>query len=259
MGAALGYALSGSALTTLLVFAALGVGMATPYALLAWFPAWRRRLPRSGPWLAHLKQLLAFPLYGTVIWLAWVLGAQRDNDAVVRLLFAMLALGFVLWTWRIVRGGGARGWMTASAAALVAGVVIAAPLFARDTDAVARSSAVRASDGWDPWTPAKVAELQAAGRTVFVDFTAAWCVTCQVNERLVLGTSEARAAFAQGNVALLRADWTRRDPAITEALARLGRNGVPVYVVYRPGQPARLLPEILNTQAVLDAIGAGAG
>lgn len=257
MGAALGYALAGSALITLLVFAALGVGMALPYVLLAWFPGWRRRLPRSGPWLLRFKQLLAFPLYATVIWLAWVLGAQRDNDAVVRLLLAMLALGFALWAWRIVRSGGARGWSVAGLAALIAGVVVASPLFGSEQDAKARQASAPAQDRWEDYSAARVADLQAAGRTVFVDFTAAWCVTCQVNKRLVLDTAEMRAALARANVALLRADWTRRDAAITQALTALGRNGVPVYVVYRPGQAPRLLPEILQRQTVLDAVGAG--
>ena len=110
MGAALGYALAGSTAVTLVVFVALGIGMAVPYVTLALLPGWRRRLPRPGPWLLRLKELLAFPLYATVIWLAWVLGAQRDNDAVVRLLLALLCLGFALWTWRIVRTGGARPW-----------------------------------------------------------------------------------------------------------------------------------------------------
>ncbi|MEP6657738.1 MAG: thioredoxin family protein, partial [Betaproteobacteria bacterium] len=255
MGAALGYALSGSVAATLLVFVALGVGMALPYVLLAWFPAWRRRLPRSGPWLIRLKQLLAFPLYATAIWLAWVLGAQRDNDAVLRLLVAMLALGFALWTWRIVRTGGARGWGWAGLVALVAGVTVAAPLLGSGTEAAPARTVAGHDDGWQAYSPAKLAELQAAGRTVFVDFTAAWCVTCQVNKRLVLDTQEMRDAFARGNVALVRADWTRRDAAITQALAALGRNGVPVYAVYRPGQAPRLLPEILQRQLVLDAIG----
>lgn len=258
MGAALGYALAGNAATLLAVFTALGVGMALPYVLLAWFPSWRRHVPRSGPWLAHVKQLLAFPLYGTVIWLVWVLGAQRDNDSVVRLLFALLALGFVLWTWRIVRGGGARRWLVAGLAALAAGTIVAAPLFVPERDVSGRATGKadpQAGDGWDVYTPAKLSELQAAGRTVFVDFTAAWCVTCQVNKRLVLDRADTRAAFERANVALLRADWTRRDGAITEALARLGRNGVPVYVVYRPGRPPQLLPEILDRQVVLEAVG----
>ncbi|HZQ59905.1 MAG TPA: thioredoxin family protein [Casimicrobiaceae bacterium] len=252
MGAALGYALAGTAVTTLLVFVALGVGMALPYVLLAWFPAWRKRLPRSGAWLARVKQLLAFPLYGTVIWLAWVLGVQRDNDAVLRLMVALLALGFALWAWHIVRTGGARAWNVASVVALLGGAVIAAPLFGTAETAPA---AARASEsGWSDYSAAKVAELQSSGRTVFVDFTAAWCVTCQVNKRLVLQSSEIREAFRRGDIALLRADWTRRDANITAALAALGRNGVPVYVVYRPGQPPQLLPEILSRQVVLDAL-----
>lgn len=258
MGAALGYALAGSVAATLLIFVALGVGMALPYVLLAWFPAWRRHLPRSGPWLIRFKQLLAFPMYATAIWLAWVLGAQRDNDAVLRLMVAMLALGFALWAWRIVRTGGVRGWGLAGAAALIGGVVVVTPLFGGNPEGIASRAVIRGNeDAWQAYSPAKLAELQSAGRTVFVDFTAAWCVTCQVNKRLVLDTAEVRDAFARGNVALLRADWTRRDAVITQALAALGRNGVPVYAVYRPGHPTRLLPEILQRQLVLDAVGAG--
>jgi len=256
MGAALGFAMAGSALTLLFVFIALGVGMALPYVLLAWFPEWRRRLPRSGPWLLRFKQLLAFPLYATVIWLAWVLGAQRDNDAVVRLFAALLCVGFALWAWRIVRTGGARPWGVACLAALVGAGVIAWPLFTADADAVAvRDASAPATEGnWAPFTPARVAELTAAGKPVFVDFTAAWCVTCQVNKRLVLNTDAVRAGFARAGVVLLRADWTRRDPVITQTLAALGRNGVPVYVLHRPGKPPLLLPEVLQTQTLLDAL-----
>lgn len=256
MGAALGYAISGSAATTPLVFVALGLGMALPYVLLAWFPAWRSHLPRSGPWLIRFKQLLAFPMYATAIWLAWVLGVQRDNDAVLRLLLAMLAWGFALWTWRIKRTGGGRAWSVAGLAALAAGIVMAAPLLNSGSDTVTSRAIAPNDNGWEPYSPGKVVELQATGRTVFVDFTAAWCVTCQVNKRLVLDTAEMRGAFARNNVALLRADWTRRDAVITQALAALGRNGVPVYAVYRPGQAPRLLPEILQRQTVLEAVGA---
>jgi thiol:disulfide interchange protein DsbD len=258
MGAALGYALAGSTAVTLVVFVALGIGMALPYVTLALLPGWRRRLPRPGPWLLRFKQLLAFPLYATVIWLAWVLGAQRDNDAVVRLLLALLCLGFALWTWHIVRTGGARPWGIAGAVALAAAAALAWPLFRADADAVAAapSGAGPAAAGmrWQPYTSAGVAELTASGRAVFVDFTAAWCVTCQVNKRLVLETADVRSAFARKNVALVRADWTRRDPDITRALTALGRTGVPVYVLYRPGREPMLLPEVLLRQTVLDAL-----
>ena len=256
MGAALGFAMAGSTVVLLVVFVALGIGMALPYALLAWFPGWHRSLPRPGPWLERFKQALAFPLYATVIWLAWVLGAQRDNDAVVRLLLALLGLGFALWAWRIVRTGGARPWGIACAAALGASAVIAWPLFAHDVEPI-RAGTVKApvADGdWIPYTPARLADLAGTGRPVFVDFTAAWCVTCQVNKRLVLNSAAVRAAFARANVALVRADWTRRDPAITQALAALGRDGVPVYVLHRPGKAPLLLPEVLQQQAIIDAL-----
>jgi thiol:disulfide interchange protein DsbD len=254
MGAALGYALAGTTLTTLLVFIALGLGMALPYVLLAWFPTWRKRLPRSGAWLGRFKQVLAFPLYGTVIWLAWVLGMQRDNDAVLRLLAALLAIGFMLWTWQLVRMGAHRAWSVAALAALAATAYVAVPLFMSDGDAAGGAARARNEAAWNDYSPAKVAELTAAGRTVFVDFTAAWCVTCQVNKRLVLESREIRDAFDRRGIALLRADWTRRDATITAALAALGRNGVPVYVVYRPGQAPQLLPEILSRRVVLDAV-----
>ena len=257
MGAALGFAMAASATTMLVIFVALGLGMATPYVLLAWFPGWRRRLPRPGPWLERFKQVLAFPLYATVIWLVWVLGAQRDNDALLRLLLALLGVGFALWAWRIVRTGGARGWGIAALAAVAVSALVAWPLFATDAMSSAKAAdttAASAEPGWVPFSPATVAELNASGRPVFVDFTAAWCVTCQVNKRLVLNSADVRAEFAAKRVALVRADWTRRDPAITQALAALGRNGVPVYVLYRPGKEPLLLPEVLQRSTMREAL-----
>jgi thiol:disulfide interchange protein DsbD len=257
MGAALGFALAAPAAAMLCVFVALGVGMALPYVLFAWFPGWRRRLPRPGPWLERFRQVLAFPLYATVIWLAWVLGAQRDNDALLRLMFALLGLGFALWAWRIARTGGARPWGVAGLAALAAAAMVAWPLFAPEAAPAAKASAAPGAAGereWTAFTPATVSALTAAGRPVFVDFTAAWCVTCQVNKRLVLNTEEVRAQFAAKRVALVRADWTRRDPAITQALAGFGRNGVPVYVLYRPGKAPLLLPEVLSGSTMREAL-----
>jgi len=201
--------------------------------------------------------VLAFPLYGTVIWLAWVLGMQRDNDAVLRLLAVLLIAGFALWAWHVVRTGGARAWGVAGAIAFAAAATVAWPLFAADGEAASapRAAAATGDDArWQPFSPARVAELTASGRAVFVDFTAAWCVTCQVNKRIVLDTAAVRDAFAGRDVALVRADWTRRDPAITQALAALGRNGVPVYVLYRPGKEPLLLPEVLQRQTILDAL-----
>jgi thiol:disulfide interchange protein DsbD len=256
MGAALGYALAQPAALTLLVFAALGLGMALPFVLLTWFPGWRKVLPKPGAWMERLKQFLAFPLYATVAWLVWVLGAQVDNDAVVRLLVTLVVLSFALWAWRAYRGGGARLFSIAALLGLVGVVVVAWPLYAAAPEAQAAVQAkptAGTGDPWQPFTPALVTDLSAS-KPVFVDFTAAWCVTCQVNKKLVLTDSEVRKAFAERGVALVRADWTRRDPTITQALAALGRQGVPVYVLYRPGKEPLLLPEVLQRQTVLDAL-----
>jgi len=254
MGAALGFALAQPTLVTLAVFVALGAGMALPYVLLAWFPGWRRRLPRPGAWMERMKQFLAFPLYGTVAWLAWVLGAQVDNDAVLRLAVALVLVAFAAWAWRAFRGAGLRPWALAAALGAVAAGVVAWPLVASGPSEAQAKGAAAAKDDWEAFTPARVAELAAAGRPVFVDFTAAWCVTCQVNKKLVLNTDEVRKAFDGRDVVRLRADWTRRDPVITQALAALGRNGVPVYVLYRPGKEPLLLPEVLQAQLVHDAL-----
>jgi thiol:disulfide interchange protein DsbD len=258
MGAALGYALAGPVLSTWIVFTVLAIGMALPYVLLACFPAWLKRLPKPGAWMLRLRQLLAFPLYGTVIWLLWVLGAQLDNDAVLRLAITLLLIALGLWSWQTMRTGGARGWGVAAAASIAAALAVLAPIAATSAaDAETRAAARMPADGaWKEYSPARVAELVAEGRTVFVDFTAAWCVTCQVNKRLVLNTVAVQDAFARQNVALLEADWTRRDAAIGAALAALGRDGVPVYVFYRPGKEPILLPEVLRKQDILDAVGA---
>ncbi|HEY5365755.1 MAG TPA: thioredoxin family protein, partial [Casimicrobiaceae bacterium] len=253
MGAALGYALSQSTWATLAIFAMLGVGMALPYALLALFPAWQRRLPRPGAWMLRFKELLAFPMFVTVAWLAWVLGVQLDNDAVLRLMLMLLALAFALWSLQARRMGGSRAFTAAALLAFVAACVLAQPLVTLDARAEGAASA-SIEEGWQPYAPAEVADLAASGRPVFVDFTAAWCVTCQVNKRTTLTRQRVRDAFAHANVALLRADWTRRDPQITAALAALGRNGVPAYVLYRPGKEPLLLPEILTQQTVIDAL-----
>jgi thiol:disulfide interchange protein DsbD len=167
----------------------------------------------------------------------------------------LVVVAFALWAWRAFRGGASRAFSVAAAIALIGAGVIAWPLLRGD--AVANATASRASTvdaAWQPWSPQRVAALTQDGRPVFVDFTAAWCVTCQVNKQLVLNDAGVRDAFARRNVTLVRADWTRRDPAITQALASLGRNGVPVYVLYRPGREPLLLPEVLQKRLVENAL-----
>jgi thiol:disulfide interchange protein DsbD len=209
--------------------------------------------------MERLKQFLAFPLYATVAWLVWVLGAQVDNDAVVRLLVTLVAVAFALWAWRAYRGGAATAFSVLALLGVAAALAVAWPLFSGTSERNASTASVAKSvsgaiDAWQPYTPVRLSELAAGNTPVFVDFTAAWCVTCQVNKRLVLNDGAIKEAFAQRGVALVRADWTRRDPAITQALAALGRQGVPVYVLYRPGKEPLLLPEVLQKQTVLDAL-----
>ena len=257
MGAALGYALGEDARVTVGIFVTLGIGMALPYLALAWFPAWRRALPRPGPWMGRLRQLLAFPLYATVAWLVWVLGAQVGNDAVIRIGAALVLCAFALWAWHAWQVGRRRAWATAAIVGALCALTVAGPLLGTvgNTPATdARRPAAATTDGWEPYSERRVAELASQGRPVFIDFTAAWCITCQVNKRLVLTDPRVRDAFTRGNVALLRADWTRRDPAITQALSALGRSGVPVYVLYRSSGERVLLPEVLQRQTVIDAI-----
>jgi thiol:disulfide interchange protein DsbD len=254
MGASLGLAVTLPAWQALLVFAVLGLGMALPYLAASLWPALARALPRPGVWMARFRTLMAFPMFATVVWLIWVLGQQVGIDGAAALLGLLVAVAFVAWAFG-TPGFGAKariGFGAVSIALLVAALLWAAPAL-RETS-VAR--AATAEDAlWQPWSPERVAALRAEGRPVFVDFTAAWCVTCQVNKRTTLSRPEVIAAFEQRRVVLLRADWTRRDAAITAELARLQRNGVPVYALYSPQSPQpAVLSELLSVQEIRDAL-----
>jgi thiol:disulfide interchange protein/DsbC/DsbD-like thiol-disulfide interchange protein len=257
MGAALGYALTQPAGLSMLVFSALALGMAAPYVALSASPALIQRLPRPGRWMQTFKQLLAFPVYLTVVWLVWVLGKQQGLDGAVRLLAGLVLLAAGLWA--LGRWGvpsiSVRGRVLARAAASVLAVTAVAVAWPGDS---ARARAPTPDPRWQPYSSAALRVAQASGRPVFVDFTAAWCVTCQVNKRLVLESEPVRRAFEQKQVMLMRADWTNRDADIAAALARLGRSGVPVYALYAQGAGAspRLLPEILTRDLVRGALDA---
>ena len=261
MGAALGFALTQPAANSLAVFAALALGMALPYMALCLAPGWRRWLPRPGVWMQRLKQALAFPMFATAVWLLWVLGQQAGIDAMARVLLALVALALLLWLAHI---GAARSLLGKGVAALALAALLlwgwpseSAPAAAQSATAQTAQTAQSAPSAegvWLPYDEARLARFAAEGRPVFVDFTAAWCVSCQVNKRLVLTSTATLAEFERANVALMRADWTRRDATITQALARLGRNGVPVYLLLRPGMEPLLLPEILTRGAVREAL-----
>ena len=256
MGAAVGFTLAQPAAISLAVFAMLGVGMALPVLLLSFFPNALKRLPRPGPWMETFKQVMAFPLFATVIWLAWVLGAQAGNDAVVALLGGLLVLGIGAWIYgRWAHSEGLARFVFAALFA-AAGLWLAWPGAVAAPDKAGAVSAAKPGEiPWQPWSPERLAELRAAGTPVFVDFTAAWCVTCQVNKRVALNREEVAKALADRGVVALKADWTNHDPRITAALAELGRNALPVYALYAPGQAQpKLLPEVLTASLVVDEI-----
>ena len=256
MGAALGLAFALPAAQALLLFAVLGLGMALPYLALSGWPGLARAMPKPGVWMVTFKSVMAFPMLATVVWLVWVLGQQTGIDGVAALLAVLVALAFALWAWaRVDSGRVARGaWRGAGLLALAAALAVALPSW-HETAAAPAATAAATEGHWQPWSVERVAVANAEGRTVFVDFTAAWCVTCQVNKRTTLGDARLLAEIDAERVLLLRADWTRRDAAISNELARLGRNGVPVYAIYRPGQPMPvLLHELLTVRMVRTAL-----
>ena len=261
MGAAIGYALSQSVAVTFAVFTALAVGLATPYVALTLQPAWTRLLPKPGAWMEVLRQAVAVPIFATVIWLAWVLAAAYGAGVLVALLASFLLLAIAGW---FLGRWPAKRW-SATVAGLILLFVIALAVFGQRLVGDARASIgptgktgldSAAAGAWEPWSPQLLAAYQSQGRPVFVDFTAAWCLSCQVNERVALNQPQVKQAFQAANVALLRADWTRHDEAITQALTALGRSGVPAYALYAPGETSpQLLPEVLTPGIVTDAIG----
>lgn len=250
MGASLGLTATLPAPQALAVFAALGLGLALPYLAASFVPAVARALPRPGAWMDTFRKLMAFPMLATVVWLVWVLGQQSGIDGAGALLILLVGLSLVVWALSLA--GRARVWMaTVSIAAMTLLVWAFAPHITHIPTAQAATPSQQASaTGWQPWAPGAAEQIVAGGRPVFVDFTAAWCVTCQYNKKTTLADANVLADLQAKNVALLRADWTRRDPAITAALASLGRSGVPVYVFYRPGKPPVVLTEVISVDEV---------
>jgi thiol:disulfide interchange protein len=254
MGAAIGYALSNSALVSFAVFTALALGLAAPYLLLAFNPAWTRLLPRPGAWMEVLKQAVSIPIFATVIWLIWVFTQTAGTGALVDLLIAFLLLavaGWILGRWPAKAAG-------SIAAVLVLAMAVALPVLAVRRAAAAPTavnSGTTATE-WAPFSPELVTKYRAEGRPVFVDFTASWCLSCQVNERVVLSRDDVRNRLKASGVALVRADWTRHDETIAQTLASLGRDGVPTYALYPadPQAPPVLLPEVLTPDIVFNAL-----
>jgi thiol:disulfide interchange protein/DsbC/DsbD-like thiol-disulfide interchange protein len=262
MGASLGFAINLPVVMALAVFFALGLGLALPYLLAGFLPAIAQYLPRPGAWMESFKQALAFPMLATTIWLIWVLGQQNGLNAATALLMCLLALVFVIWC--LSQKGKAKWWLSTVGALLLIGVVYLVGPFilessetqnnAQNTSTSTLNVENKMQSNWQVWSPQLQKQLLEQGKIVFVDYTAAWCVTCQVNKKTTLNQAEVLAAFQAKNIVLLQADWTKRDAVIEQSLAQLGRNGVPVYVFYQQGKTPFILSELLTPSQVLSAI-----
>ena len=252
MGAAIGYALAASAGVTVAVFTAIALGLAAPYLLLAFNPAWTRLLPRPGAWMEVLKQAVSIPLFGTVIWLVWVFNQTAAAGALVSLLTAFLLLAIAGW----ILGRWPAKAISTIAAVLVLALAVAVPVWAVRAASPTAAAHPAQQAQWHPFSPELVARYRAEGKPVFVDFTASWCLSCQVNERVVLDRDDVQQRLKQSGVELVRADWTRHDEAIANALAALGRDGVPAYALYPadPNASPTLLPEVLTPGIVFRAL-----
>ena len=251
MGSALAYAFAASALVALLVFLALGIGLAMPFLLVGFVPALATRLPKPGAWMETLKQLLAFPMYLTAVWLVWVLGNQRGIDAVGWVLIGAVALALGLWWWERSRYRGGPVGRLFAVAVLFAALLPLAQVARLAVPAHAQAASAQDSVAY---SAERLATLRAEGRSVLVDMGADWCVTCKVNEKAVLDTDTFRDLLKRSNAVLMKGDWTNVDPAITAFLQQYKAVGVPLYVVFRAGEPGlgHALPTVL-TQGTVEA------
>lgn len=254
MAAAIGFAMTQPSAVALAIFAALGLGMALPYLLLTLSPALVRRLPKPGPWMERFKQVLAFPMFGSAVWLIWVLSVQAGSPGVLGVLVACVAFAFAAWLWGLVQTGAARrAFVIVALIASGLGVwaIAAIPAGAGQGIVIGENDTIPS----EPYSEERLATLRAENRIVFVNLTAAWCITCLVNEEVALSSQAMVDEFRRLGVVYLKGDWTNRDPVITRVLERYGRAGVPLYLVFRPGVAApEVLPQILTESIVLEAL-----
>lgn len=261
MGTALGVAITLPASTALMIFAMLGIGMATPYVLLSSFPALMNYLPKPGAWMETFKQVMAFPLFATAIWLIWVFGQQAGVDGLTRLLFGLLLLSMGIWIihhWKAFQIGKRTRIISRSIATIL---IVGGFFFSASSPAVQNNGGDNTAqiDGygieWEPFSNQLVNDYRNQGENVFIDFTAAWCITCKANERIVFSSERVKNRFEELDFVMVKADWTNRNPEITRALESFGRNGVPLYVIYNKNlSEPMILPELLTPGIVLDAL-----
>ncbi|MFN3746224.1 MAG: protein-disulfide reductase DsbD family protein [Hyphomicrobiaceae bacterium] len=258
MGAAIGAALMAPVLLGLMIFIAMGLGLAAPYALLGLFPALARALPRPGPWMGRLRQAMAFPMYASAAWLVWVLSQQAGDFGVLIALSGAVLVGIAAWIYGIGQHSTGRGLMSRgfAGAAVVGTFGLLLQLDGATTPGVAaRTQATAASANYEPFRSARLAELREAGKPVFVNMTAAWCITCLVNERTTLSTDAVQQAFRAAGITYLKGDWTNRDPEIGAYLRSFNRDGLPFYALYPAGgRDPVVLPPVLTEAIVVGEI-----
>jgi thiol:disulfide interchange protein DsbD len=249
MGSAVGIALLQPGFSTVAIFISLGMGFAAPYLLLSFYPSLLRVLPKPGAWMETMKQFMAFPMWASALWLTWVLSGQVETDTVLMVLLGALLIALSLWL--LEKNQSSEGfikWVAVSVATLLLG----SALWLAPTDY--ENTQDKSSSNGDSYTPELLEELLANDQPVFLNFTADWCITCKVNEAIVLNQTSIKSALKSKNIVYLKADWTRKDAAIADKLAEYGRTGVPLYLLFSPGGVPTILPELLTEDILLSYI-----
>ena len=260
MGSAMAFAVTQPFVVSLLVFEALALGLAAPFLLIALVPAAARLIPKPGAWMDTFKQILAFPMYGTAAWLLWVLTQQTGPDGLAAALTTLVLAAFAAWCWGRVQTGAGRtvtaalGFVALLASAALISQVAAGPRLTAGSTGAAANAALAA----EPFSEQRLAQLRAEGRPVFVNFTAAWCITCLVNERVAFSSRDVTTMMTDKKIAYLKADWTNYDPDIGRILASYGRVGVPLYLYFAPNAAkAEVLPQVLTPGVLMSALSSG--
>lgn len=267
MGAALGFAITQPALLLWLIFMSLGLGLAAPYLLVSSWPVLQRRLPRPGLWMERVKQGLAFPMYGAAVWLVWVLAQQAGTNAVPLALSGMIVLALAAWVFDITRpSSGKKRWLANAFVALSVGATVLLSYSgvqwlleiaaSNPEKSSATSGQTTTEKSWQAYSATGLAELRSQGKPVFVNLTAAWCITCLVNERVALNQQSVKDTFKKEGIAYLKGDWTNQDPEISALLKQFGRSGVPLYLFYPGGAASKavVLPQILTPDIVISSL-----
>jgi thiol:disulfide interchange protein len=253
LGTAVGFAFASSAPVIAGIFIAIGLGLAAPFVAITLVPTWARLIPRGGAWMDHLRSLLGFALLATLVWLLWIIGRSNGSDGIAWMLAFLLTLSLGVWSYGVRQRATENGRAPLTALlvlTLSVGGLAWLPL------EVSVPTAGTEEDSVAPFDPAAIALVLDAGRPAFVYFTADWCLTCKVNENVVLADSRVVQAFERYSIASFEGDWTHPDEAIRLELARFGRAGVPMYLLYDPRRPTQpeLLPDILTVDGVIDAL-----